>query len=54
MLCPECEGTLIASTEPFIMKKDGEKKHYITYICDLCGFTDDYPAKLLKTKTNRN
>ena len=49
MLCPQCDGVMEASSNPFDKKVNGEKKTMITYVCFSCGFTDDYPAKKIKS-----
>jgi predicted nucleic-acid-binding Zn-ribbon protein len=48
MLCPECEGNMLISSSPFTKKVEGEKKQFVTYICESCGFTEDYTAKSIK------
>jgi len=48
LLCPECEGTMLASTSPFLKKDNGEKMFYITYVCESCGFEEDYKANTQK------
>jgi uncharacterized protein YlaI len=48
MLCPECNGTMKVEGEPFLKKVNGEKKFFITYVCQDCGNIVDEPTKLSK------
>jgi hypothetical protein len=47
MLCQNCDGTMLASTSPFLKKVNGEKKYFITYVCELCGYMEDKEAKVI-------
>jgi uncharacterized Zn finger protein len=48
MLCPECNGAMDVEGEPFLKKVNGEKKFFITYICNECGYVLDEPVKFSK------
>jgi len=39
---------MLASTFPFLKKDNGEKNFYITYVCESCGFEEDYKANTQK------
>jgi DNA-directed RNA polymerase subunit RPC12/RpoP len=53
MNCPECNGNMILEPTPFQKKVNGERKFFVSYVCENCGAIVDELADSGKKKKVR-